>query len=317
MSQYILRRIALMLPTLFLVTILVFGMIRLLPGDALTVLLGETLVNQPLAELEKMKEQLGFDKPLYQQYFIFISNAAQGDLGTSLLDKKPVTDKILSRLPVSIELSLLAIMVSLCIAIPVGVISAIRQDTPIDYLLRSAAIGALSVPSFWLATLAILLPAIFFQQTLSLRYVPFTVNPVENLKQFIVPALILGTVLSGTVMRITRTMMLEVLRQDYIRTAWAKGLREQVVIYRHALKNALIPVVTVLGLQIAFLIGGTVIQESVFGLPGMGLLLIEAIQHRDFPVIQGINLFVATWVIIINLLVDVSYAFLDPRIRYN
>ncbi|MBM2826083.1 MAG: glutathione transporter permease GsiC [Dehalococcoidia bacterium] len=317
MQRYIMRRLILAIPTFILASSLVFSMIRMMPGDVLFTLLEESLVNMPLTEIDKVKKEFGFDKPIYYQYGVFLGGVMTGNLGTSLRDREPVMKKIISRLPITFELAILAQMISLSIAIPIGVISAIRQDTFLDYFLRSLAILKISVPSFWLGTLAVVLPAIYFNWIPPMVYTPLTVDPATNLKQFIIPATILGLGLAGRVMRMVRTMMLEVMRQDYIRTAWAKGLKEQTIIYRHALKNALIPVVTVVGLEIAVLIGGTVVVESIFSLPGMGRLFIEALTFRDYPVIQGVNVVVSLWVILINLLVDISYAFLDPRIRYD
>lgn len=317
MQRYIARRLLLAIPTFLIASSLVFGMLRLMPGDVLFAVLEENLVNTPLAEIEKVKAEFGFDKPIHMQYLTFIGGVVKGDLGKSLRDRKPVTGKILSRLPITVELAALAVIWSLAVAIPIGVISAIRQDTPLDYIFRSVAIAGISLPSFWLGTLAVVLPALWFRWIPPLVYTPINVDPWINLKQFIIPSLILGTLLAGRTMRMTRTMMLEVMRQDYIRTAWAKGLREGVVIYRHALKNALIPVVTIVGLEVAFLIGGTVVIESIFSLPGMGRLFIEALTFRDFPVIQGLNVMIATWVILVNLVVDISYSWLDPRIRYS
>ncbi len=317
MQRYIARRLLLAIPTFLIASSLVFGMLRLMPGDVLYAVLEENLVNTPLADIEKVKAEFGLDKPIHMQYLTFIAGVARGDLGKSLRDKKPVMDKIISRLPVTLELALLAMAWSLAIAIPIGVISAVRQDTPLDYLFRGVAIAGISLPSFWLGTLAVVLPALWFRWIPPLVYTPINVDVWINLKQFIIPSLILGTLLAGRTMRMTRTMMLEVMRQDYIRTAMAKGLRESVIVYRHALKNALIPVVTIVGLEAAFLIGGTVVIESIFSLPGMGRLFIEALTFRDFPVIQGLNVMIATWVILMNLLVDLSYSLLDPRIKYS
>ena len=317
MQRYIMRRLILAIPTFILASSLVFSMIRLMPGDVLFTLLEESLVNMPLTEIEKVKHEFGFDKPIYAQYGVFLGGLVTGDFGKSLRDREPVLKKILSRLPITFELAILAQIISLTVAIPIGVISAIRQDTFIDYFLRSLAILKISVPSFWLGTLAVVLPAIWLGWIPPMVYTPLTVDPLTNMKQFIIPAIILGIGLGGRVMRMVRTMMLEVMRQDYIRTAMAKGLTERTVIYRHALKNAMIPVVTVVGLEIAALIGGTVVVESIFSLPGMGRLFIEALTFRDYPVIQGVNVVVCLWVILINLLVDISYAFLDPRIRYD
>lgn len=317
MSVYILRRVLLAIPTFLIASVLVFGMLRMIPGDVLFTLLEETLVGMPQDQIDAVKKEFGFDKPIHEQYLVFMGGALRGDMGKSLRDRRPVFDKIMERLPVTLELGLIALATSISIAIPIGVISAIRQDTVLDYFLRGFAVAGLSIPSFWLGTLAVVLPAMWFGMIPPLVYTNFTEDPIQNLKQVWLPAVILGLVLSATVMRMTRTMMLEVLRQDYIRTAWSKGLRERTVIMRHALKNAMIPVVTVVGLQIGFVLGGTVILEQIFSLPGMGRLLIEALTFRDYPVIQGINLFVASWIILINLAVDISYGFLDPRIRFR
>jgi peptide/nickel transport system permease protein len=211
----------------------------------------------------------------------------------------------------------MAAIIALLISIPIGVYSAIRQDTWGDYLGRTIAILAISLPSFWIATIIIVFPAIYFNWSPEMEYIPFFENPVRNLIQFIVPAAIMGMVMSGTTMRMTRTMMLEVLRQDYIRTAWSKGLKERTVIIRHALKNALIPIVTIMGMMLPILIGGSVIMEQVFSLPGIGRWTIEAIGQRDYPVISGINLVIATVILAANLMVDLTYSWIDPRIRYR
>ncbi len=305
------------IPTLLIASSLVFVMIRMVPGDVMLTVLGESLTNTPNKDVEQVRHELGLDAPIHVQYWNFISGVTRGDLGKSLRDKTPVIQEIKNKLPVTMELAVLAILWSLIIAIPVGVLSAVRQDTFLDYLMRGVAVAGISLPSFWLGTLAVILPAIWFKKIPSVVYTSLLEDPFTNLTQMVLPTLILGTLLAGTVMRITRTMMLEVMRQDYIRTALSKGLRERVVIYRHALRNALIPVVTVLGLQVAFLIGGTVVIENIFSLPGMGRLLIEALNWKDYPVIQGLNVVVAAWVVIVNFGVDLSYAFLDPRIKYS
>ena len=217
----------------------------------------------------------------------------------------------------SLELGLLTIGCALLMAIPIGVLAAIRQDTIQDYTARSIAIGGLSIPGFWLATLVVVVPSIWWGWTPPIQYVPFREQPWHHLGQFLLPAVILGFASAASVMRLTRAQMLEVLRQDYVRTAWAKGLRERFVVLKHALKNAMIPVVTIIGLQVANVAGGTVIMEQIFGLPGMGRFLIEAIIQRDYPVIQGVNLTLATIVIAMNLVTDMVYGFLDPRIRYS
>jgi peptide/nickel transport system permease protein len=251
------------------------------------------------------------------QYLRWAGAALRGDLGRSLWQNTPVTTQLLERLPVTFELGLLALIVALCVAIPIGVYSATRQDTAGDYVTRSFSILMLAIPGFWLGTLVMVFPSIWWGWSPEIKYVPFGQDPMRNLTQMIVPGIILGTSLSAVTMRLTRTMMLEVLRQDYIRTALAKGLSERLVVARHALRNALIPVVTLIGLQAPLLIGGAVIMEQIFVIPGMGLLLLEAVGQRDYPIITGVFLVLGVSVMLINLLVDLSYGLLDPRIRYG
>jgi peptide/nickel transport system permease protein len=314
MLRYLIRRVLLLIPTLFLVTLLVFSIIRLLPGNVVVLMMSEQGYASDRSKLEQM---LGLDRPFYEQYWHYMAKVLRGGLGVSLWTREPVLDEILRRLPVSLELALLATLFGLLVALPTGVLSAIRQDTWVDYLFRSIAIGGLSVPSFWMATFIIVSTSIYWKWVPPMRYTPFLRDPLANLSQFILPTTILGFALSAGVMRMTRSMMLEVLREDYVKTAWAKGLRESAVIVRHVMKNAMIPVATITGLQLSTLIGGTVIMESIFVLPGMGRFLLDAITWRDYPVIQGINLCVATGVLLLNLLIDLVYGFLDPRIRYR
>ena len=314
MSRYVLRRLLLLVPTLLLVTLLVFSIIRLLPGDIVTLMMSEQGYAGDRAKLEQM---MGLDRPFHRQYLAYLGNALQGDLGVSFWTREPVAEEILRRLPVSLELALLAMAFAILIAVPTGIFSAVRQDTWLDYLFRTGAIGGLSIPGFWMATVVIVGASIWWQWVPPMRYTPFARDPMKNLSQLLLPALILGLALSASIMRMTRSMVLEVLREDYVRTAWAKGLPDSAVIARHVLKNAMIPVVTVMGLQLSTLLGGTVIMESIFVLPGMGKFLLDAITWRDYPVIQGINLFLATGIIGLNLLIDVTYAYLDPRIRFG
>lgn len=316
MRAYIIRRLLLVLPTLWLVTVIVFFSVRFIPGDVAEMIVAEqqsiTGVN-----LEAIRHELGLDVPVHIQYGRWTWGLLHGDLGNSLWSCSPVTEQIIPRLPVSFELGLMALIVAQLIALPVGIYSAVRQDTGGDYLGRSLAIACIALPSFWLGTLIMVYPSIWWNWSPSMVYIPFVKDPLENLGMFIIPAVILGMVLSGTTMRMTRTMMLEVLRQDYIRTAWSKGLKERVVVMRHALKNALIPVVTIVGLQLPFLIGGSIILEDIFNLPGMGRLLIFSLNKRDYPVLSGINLITASFVLLINLGVDLVYAYLDPRVHYK
>jgi peptide/nickel transport system permease protein len=246
----------------------------------------------------------------------WLGRAVRGDLGESLWTKRPVLEEIGQRLPLTLELAVLGLCFALLIAIPVGLISAARHDTIQDYVARSAAILGLSVPPFWLATLLIVLPAIWWGWRPVTGFVEFSSDPIGHVTQLLLPAMILGIATGAALMRLTRGMLLEVLRQDYVRTAWAKGLAERVVVMKHGLRNAIIPVVTLLGTQLPQVIGGTVIIETVFGLPGMSRFLFDAINQRDYPVIQGVNLVVISTIVIVNLTVDALYAVLDPRIRY-
>ena len=241
----------------------------------------------------------------------------RGTLGESLLGGWRIEERMLGRLPVTIELGVLAILIGLVIALPVGIYSAIRQDTAADYVGRSIAIIGLATPNFWLALMVMIYPAIWWGWSPTMEWIPLTEDPLGNLGMLLIPSLILGTASAAATMRMTRTMMLEVLRQDYIRTAWSKGLSERVVVMRHAVKNALIPVVTLIGLQLPILVGGSVIMENIFNLPGLGRLLLESLIARDYPVVSGINLVFATMVVGVNLMIDLIYPYLDPRVRYS
>lgn len=314
LRKYILRRILLLFPTLLLVSFFVFSIVRLLPGDVVAIMIAEQGYADDEAELRRT---LGLDQPLVVQYVKYLKNVLKGDLGKSLWSGKPVMEELSRRLPTTLRLGLMALFWTVLMGVPIGVLSALYQDRWSDYLLRSLAIGGLSVPGFWIATLVLVFGAIWFRWVPPMDYVPFSEDPLKSLSQLVVPSLILSIGLSAGIMRMTRTMMLEVMKEDYIRTARAKGLSGWVVIFRHALKNALIPVLSIMGIQIAMLIGGTVIMESIFVLPGMGKYLIDAISWRDYPAIQGINLFICSWIICINLLVDLLYGLIDPRIRYR
>ena len=267
---------------------------------------------------EALERRLGLDVPVYVQYGRWIGDIfLHGSLGESLMGRFAVEEKIIGRLPVTIQLGVMAIVIGLLIALPVGIYSAIRQDTAADYAGRSLAIIGLATPNFWLGIMVMIYPAIWWGWAPPMELVTLTEDPLGNLAVFIIPSLILGTAAAAATMRMTRTMMLEVLRQDYIRTAWSKGLRERAVVIRHAVKNALIPVVSLIGLQLPILVGGAVIMENIFNLPGLGRLMVNALNDRDYPMVSGINLFFAAGVVVINLLIDVLYAVLDPRVRYD
>ena len=311
--RYLARRLLAAIPSLAFASLIVFALPRLLPGDVVVLMLEERAYAKDLAEL---RAKLGLDRPLHLQYVEWAGRVLRGDLGESLWTRRPVVEELGRRLPITLELGLLATAFAVAIAVPIGVLSATRQDTVRDYAARSAAIVGLSVPGFWLATLVIVLPAMWWGWRPVSGFVELTRDPLAHVGQLVLPALILGIASAAALMRLTRGMLLEALRQDYVRTAWSKGLRETVIVLKHGLKNALIPVVTVLGIQVAQIIGGTVVIESIFGLPGMGRFLFDAITHRDYPVIQGINLVVASVIVLVNLTVDGLYAALDPRVRY-
>ncbi|HEY7870969.1 MAG TPA: ABC transporter permease, partial [Methylomirabilota bacterium] len=302
-------------PTLFLVSVIVFVMMRLMPGDVV-VRMVEGQAYAPT--IEAMRKDLGLDRPAYVQYADWIGGIlTRGDFGRSYWTRQPIWDEFARRFPVTLELAILTILVSVVIGIAIGIVSAVRQDSPADYVGRVLAILALSVPYFGLAVVVVVVPAILFKWTPVWTYVPFTENPAENLKIMLVPALVFGVTRAGPIMRIMRSTLLDVLRQEYIRTAWSKGLPERGIVLRHALKNALIPVVSLIGLQMPLYIGGSVIMETIFRLPGVGLFFFEALTRMDYPVVQSVNLIVATMVVGLNLAIDLSYAFLDPRIRYR
>jgi peptide/nickel transport system permease protein len=318
MQAYISRRLLALIPTLFLASAIVFVTVRLIPGDIIDLMLSQNDLSASKFSRDQLVQALGLDRPMWEQYLRWIGGILlHGDFGRSLWQSAPVSEQLLARLPVTFELGIMALVVALLVALPIGVYSAIRQDTLGDYIARSFSILMLAVPSFWIGTMVMVFPSIWWGWSPEVKFVPFHDDPLQSVKQMAVPALILGTSLSAVTMRLTRTMMLEVLRQDYIRTAWAKGLSERLVVSRHALRNALIPVVTFVGLQVPLLIGGAVIIEQIFVIPGMGLLLLDAVNQRDYPIITGVFLVIGVSVTLINLLVDLSYGVLDPRVKYR
>ncbi|NVM27147.1 MAG: ABC transporter permease [Desulfobacterales bacterium] len=325
MRNYIIRRLLMFIPTLLLVTLIVFGLVHLAPGNVI-----DAMLAQPGAEeLDRpaLEKALGLDEPFFVRYGRWMgfvpqadgsfSGIFQGDLADSWWYNTPVIDLVAKALPVTLELGLMGLIIAQLIALPIGIYSALRQDKWGDYIARSFAILLISVPGFWVGTMVIVLPAVWWDYMPSIMLIQFTDNPIGNLKMFIVPAIVMGMAMGGMTMRMTRTMMLEVLRQDYIRTAWAKGLRERAVIIRHALKNALIPVITIIGIQVPVLIGGTVIIEQIFMLPGMGRLSIGAVFLRDMPLICGVMIIFAVGLVLINLMVDLTYGYLDPRVQFK
>jgi peptide/nickel transport system permease protein len=315
MGQYILRRLILMIPVLIVVSILIFGGVRVIPGDVCRLVLQTPEVTEEQCDVVYSK--LGLDKPFVNQYLNWMGGVIQGDFGRSMISQREVFGEIRNRMNLTLELTLLAAFFAVIIAIPIGVYSALKQDKFADYALRFVTIGWLSMPAFWVATMLITFPAKWWGYATPVGYAQLWDDPLKNLEQLYMAAISLGLSLSASLARLTRSSMLEVLRQDYVRTARAKGLRERVVLSRHALKNAMLPVVTLFGLQFGFLLGGTVVLESIYALPGLGTLLLTAVILKDYTTIQGIVLFFAILIVFINLLVDLSYAWFDPRVRYS
>ena len=315
MRAYIVRRLLLSAVVLALISVGVFWLLRLGPGDIAQVALGQGASQE---QVGAMREHLGLNEPIYLQYFRWIGQVLRADLGESAISGTPVASELTSRLPVTAELLIITLLVTVAIGIPAGVVSALYRNSPIDYTVRVAATIGLSLPVFWVATLVILLPNQWWGYSPPLgRTVGFFDDPLGNLRQFVPPAVILGTAAASGIMRLTRSALLEVLRQDYIRTARSKGLRERMVIWRHALRNSLVPVVTVLGLQVAALLGGAIIVEQIFTLRGLGNYIYQSIVIEDFAVVQTMALYVALAVVLMNLVVDITYAWLNPRIRYG
>lgn len=317
MSRYILRRFALMLPTLLGVTLLVFFSLRLIPGDIVERMAAEKGDTSPEA-MAAVRESLGIDKPATQQYVIWMSGIVRGDFGKSYYaTSESVSERLFNTLPITLELGALAVTLAIVTGVPLGILSAVKQDTAADYGGRLLSIGMLSIPTFWVATLVITFGALWFGWSPPLKHVSFFSDPLGNLAQFIIPALMLFSNASGSFMRLMRSSLLDVMRQDYIRTARSKGLAEYAVVTRHALKNSMIPVVTLLGTSLGPLIGGSVVIESIFALPGLGRLTYDSIAQRDYVQVQINVLFLALIYTSVNLLIDLSYGWLDPRIRYS
>ena len=314
MRTYILRRLLLMIPMILLITVGVASLMRMIPGDPATLALGESATE---LDRQKFREAYHLDDPMPVQYLRWWSDVLRGDLGQSVVQRTSVTTELKDRLPSTIELLVLSTVLTVIFGVTFGIISAVKQNTVWDYGIRLFSIGGLSIPSFWLGTLLLVLPAIWWNYPPPLGKVAITEDPIANLRQYIVPAAALSLAASASVMRMTRSSMLEVLRNDYVRTARAKGLRERSVIFGHVIKNGLIPVITIIGLQIAGLMGGTVIIETIFNLPGVGIFMINSINNRDYPSVQGLVFFLAITFMFINLAVDLCYGLIDPRIRYS
>ena len=316
MTQYIVRRLLLLLLVVFTVYTMIFLFIRVVPGDIVDIFM-EEVAGTGTAEVvaEQLRAELGLDKPIYQQYFISVGKLFRGDLGTSFRHGKPVTDELFRRAPITLELAALAFFIASLIAIPAGVIAALRQDKLPDYAARVGAVIFLAVPNFWLATMLIVFPAIWWNYSSPVLYRSPFEDLASNLRQMLPAAFVLGSAYAGVLARFIRSSLLEVMRQDYIRTARAKGLVERKVILVHAAKNAMVPVITMAGLQFSILLGGSIITENIFNIPGLGNLMVGSILNRDYAQLQANVLFFAAVVVLANLLVDMAYSWLDPRIQ--
>ena len=313
MATYMVKRFLLMLLTLFGMSIIIFCLLRLLPGNIVDIMFDSAGFVDP-AEKAQIEAELDLDKPIPVQYGIWISDLMRGDLGYSYVSEQPAIDDLAPRIPITAKLALLALGFSILFGLPLGVISAVKQDTGLDYVLRVISLSGLSLPSFWLALLILMVFVAYFDS------IPIYTDPPDNLFDelllYSVPAAAVGFRSSALIMRLTRSSMLEVLRQDYVRTAKAKGASENAINYRHALKNAVLPVTTIIGIEAAFLIGGLIVTETVFNIPGVARFLVEAIVQRDYPIVQNLVMFIAIIVVLINFIVDLMYASLDPRIKY-
>lgn len=316
MTRYILARLVLVIPVLLGVSIIIFALLRFLPGDIVDIIIGNEGSATPEVRAT-IRRMFGLDQPGYIQYLRWLGSLLQGDMGNSLRTSEPVARLLFSRLPITIELAVLSVLLSVLLAVPLGVLAAVKQNSGWDLTARVIGLLGLSFPNFWLATMLILIASLGFGWLPAPLFVSPLQDSLQNLQQMLLPSVSLSLALMAVVMRMTRSAMLEVLGQDYVKTARAKGLSDRLVLARHALKNAMIPVITVVGIQMGQLLGGTVVIEQIFGLPGMGWTLLNGIYQRDYPVVQGAILYLAAMFVIVNLLVDLAYAYLDPRIRYG
>jgi peptide/nickel transport system permease protein len=318
MWQYIVKRLLLMIPTLVGAALIVFLLMNIVPGDiALLIIGGDQGGDINPQELAKLRENLGLNRPLYMQFLSWLWDVVRLDFGTSLWTGAPVIEELKIRFPLTFEIAVAATILSTLIAIPLGTLAAIRQDTWIDYIVRVISIGGLAIPSFWTGILVILFLVLLFEWTPPLEFVSITEDPWENFKQLAWPIVTVGYRYAAVTTRMTRSTVLEVMREDYIRTAWAKGLQERIVVAKHTLKNAVLPVITIIGTEFAFLIGGLVVTETVFTLNGVGSFVVDAIAHRDIPVVQSLVLLIAFTFVFVNLITDLLYAWFDPRISYR
>ncbi len=317
MRQYLLKRLLLMIPTLLGVAIVIFLLMRVVPGDVVELKYSGEGASVSAETIQKERHLLGLDKPLWKQFGVWVWDIARGNFGVSMWTGRPVLYEISIRFQLSLQLAIMATFIAVLLAIPLGTVAALKQDTWIDYVIRVFSIAGLATPSFWLGIIVILGLLILFGWLPPMEFTPFWENPLSNMSQLIWPTLAIGYRYSAMIMRMTRSSVLEVLREDYIRTARAKGLRERLILVRHALKNAMLPVISVIGLEMAFLIGGMVVTEQVFNLNGLGRLLVQSIEQRDYTMTQSLVLLTAVFFIIMNFVTDILFAWLDPRVRYR
>ncbi len=312
--SYFIRRILLSIPTILLVTLIVFLLVRLVPGDVVDLIIGtQNFLSEE--QILQMYEDFGLDKPLITQYFIWLKSLFTGNLGVSLRTGEDVADLLVQRLPVTLELALLSILFSIIIGIPLGMISALKKNTYVDNSIKVVGLVGLSSPAFWIGTIFIVLFSFYFDNFTIFGYVSFIENPLKNLQIFLLPSFTLGLMIAAQILRITRTSMIDVLSMDYVKVAYSKGLSKNKVIYKHAFRNALTPIITITGIQLGYLFGGSIVIENMFALPGLGRLLLQSVNQRDYPVIQAIILFIVIVIVILNLLIDFIYTIIDPRVN--
>ena len=317
MVRYVIRRLLVAVPVLIGVSLVIFGIMRILPGDIAEITMTGGAASATTSDIEHFRKALGLDRPLHEQYLEWVRGVVTLDFGKSLKSGAPIIQDMALRAPLTLEIALLTVLIAILLGLPTGVLSAVRQDTWIDNITRIISISGVALPVLWTGTIVVLVLSTWFDWIPPLGYESIWQSPWTNLQQVFWPALVLGYNFAAIVSRMTRSCMLEVLRQDYIRTAWSKGLRERVVLYRHALINAMLPVVTIIGVQFGTILGGTLIVEQIFVVPGLGSQLVESVQFRDYPMVQTLILLITGAFVLVNILIDVLYAFMDPRIRYE
>lgn len=317
MGKYLVKRVLLLIPTILIVCIITFALMRMVPSGAVESLQLKLSGTGNYVSEEYVRELLGLDKPAIQQFFIWMADVLRGDLGDSYFDHVTVNSILASKLPVTLELGILSLLFCNVISIPLGLYCAARQDTVSDYVIRVISTLFIAVPAFWLATLILIYPNLWWGWAPTVTYVPIWQDPIENLSMFVLPALLSGLSQAGVQMRTIRTMTLEVMRQDYIRTAWAKGVPERRILFKYAFRNAMIPIITMIGGSVAMMIGGNVLMENIFNIPGLGSAMVSALNTRDYPIVQGCVLVIALFVMVINLLVDIAYKWIDPRVQLD